>query len=183
MMVWSARVLMVALAFCYEAGAHKLQAAEPPHYQEGELISHLIKTLDSSNPLRAALESGRRGDGIHQSWMDGMKQQGIKQASFRIRFTWEKGSVRFQIVNVKYLRQYYQFNTAVKAARSLRAVPIKLKNDLRGAILVRAKADVESRFKDSKNRRICGTLYLNLLDNEILPILDEIPHLDYGCRQ
>jgi hypothetical protein len=51
-----------------------------PSPREEAHIAELVRTLPSASLLRAALEAGGRGDGIHHSWMDDMRRQGVKRA-------------------------------------------------------------------------------------------------------
>src|SRR4029079_10812590 len=44
-----------------------------------ERIRELLATLEPDNTLRVALERGDKGSGMHYSWMDRMRRQGIRQ--------------------------------------------------------------------------------------------------------
>ena len=56
---------------------------------------------------------------------------------------------------------------------------------MRQAILIRARAAIPQIMKNMpqtanvNSRRVHGTLYLNVLDDEALPILDEVPNVEW----
>jgi len=115
--------------------------------------------------------------------MDKMRQQAVKQASFRIRFHWGEQSKKLKITDIKYLRQYYRFDTAIDDQSIIEQIRASgLEQELRNEILRRAKANLAQRTHDLRSSQICGTLYLNLLDDDVLPILDEPPDLDDDCK-
>lgn len=70
----------------------------------------VLKELKESNSdnffLREMLEHGDRGDCIHHSWMDEMRQLKIKQAWFVIEYKWKNKQVIFKIKRVSYLSNY-----------------------------------------------------------------------------
>ena len=141
----------------------------------------ILRGLEGDNTLRLSLESGERGDGVHYGWMDKMRQYGIKQASFVISFKWKGGVESLKIKKVSFLRRYYRYDTQIKERTLLRQFrEVGLERELRDVILIRAKASVSRMMKNvaqtaNLNPRRHGTLYLNLLDDEALPILDEMP--------
>lgn len=137
-------------------------------------VRELLKGLEANNTLRYSLEQGARGNGIHEAWMDTMRRYGVKQASFVINVKWKDGVESLKIKNVSFLRHYYRYDTRIKDRKLLQQFrDVGLEQKVRDAILIRAKADLAQRMKTW--RRAKGTLYLNLLDDEALPILDEMP--------
>jgi hypothetical protein len=144
----------------------------------------ILRSLESNNTLRYQLERGARGDGIHHAWMDLMKRYGIRQASFVLEFKWNDRVESVKIKKVVYVRHYYRYDTQVKDGDLLRQVRDSgLEQDLHEAILVRARESVPEIVKSFERtigkhrRKVQGTLYLNILDDEVLPILDEMPQL------
>jgi hypothetical protein len=149
-------------------------------------VQGVLKSLESDNTLRLALERGDRGDGIHHSWMDGMKRYGIRQASFVIGFKWNDGVRALKIREASYLRHYYRYDSRVRDRDLLRQVNESgLGRELRDAVLARARADVPRIMENvrqtagARPSKAHGTLYLNLLDDEALPILDEMPNVEW----
>jgi hypothetical protein len=140
-------------------------------------VQEILKSLEPDNTLRFSLERGTRGNGIHYAWMDTMQRYGIKQASFVVSFKWKDGVLSLKIKNVSFLRHYYRYDTRIKDRKLLQQFRrLGLEQEVRDAILMRAKADLAQRMKNQ--RRANGTLYLNLLDDEALPILDEMPTIE-----
>ena len=151
-----------------------------------ERVSQIIKTLEPDNTLRRSLESGARGDGVHHAWMDKMQQLGVRQASFTIRFVRRSGVESLKITDVKVLQRYYRVDTEIKDQKLLRQIRDSgLEKDLREAILVRARKAVSQLLKkvaqtdQGRPLRARGTLYLNLLDHKVLPILDAMPDVEW----
>ena len=149
-------------------------------------VQEIVKGLESDNTLRFAVDRGDRGEGIHYAWMGRMQQLGIRQASFVVGFEWKRGVESLKIKNISLLRQYYRYDTQIKDRNFLRRVRDSgLEQELRKAILLRARAAVPQIMKNvsqtanANPRRAHGTLYLNLLDDEALPILDEMPNVEW----
>ena len=147
-----------------------------------ERIRQLLNTLGKDNTLRIALERGDRGDAIYRQWMSKMRQHGVKQASFRIKFIWGKQHKSLKLEDIKYLQEYYNFDALISDVLVLNQIRAsKLEQELSDEVLSRAKADLNQRLRDLKLNQICGTLYLNLLDDEILPILNDMPDITDEC--
>lgn len=176
-------VILMWQSLYSNTSAQRLKVTRTSNQSSDEHVRQVIESLEQDNTLRFALERGDRGNGVHYFWMDMMKQQGIKQASFRIRFVWCSGSEKLEITDIKYLRQYYRFDTAINDRSVLSKVRYSgLKQALSDEILTRARVDLNQRARALGSNTICGTLYLNLLDDEFLPILDEPANIDYQCE-
>ena len=136
-------------------------------------VQEILKSLESDDTLRHSLERGSRGDGIHYAWMDTMRRYGVKQASFVISFRWKDGVESLKIKKVSFLRQYYRYDTQITDRSLLQQLrTVGLEREVRAAILMRAIGNLRGHRLGSQ-RQARGTLYLNLLDDETLPILDE----------
>lgn len=148
-----------------------------------ERVRKILEGLEPDNALRLALERGDRGDGLHYVWMDRMKLHGIKQVSFSVYFNWGKRGKKLRVVDARYLRQYYRFDTSFDDRPTIEQIRANgLEHELSDEILRRAKANLAQRLNSLRSSQSCGTLYLNLLDDEILPILDEPPDIDEDCK-
>lgn len=174
-----ALILVVAT---YAAGQENSSAQESPEKR----IARIVKTLEPYNILRRVLEQGTRGKGIHEAWMDKMQALQVKQASFTIDFTWFNGVESLKITDVRYLRTYYRYDSAIKDQKTLDEVrSVRLEQDLRAAALSRSidhvLAIIEGvqRSANANPKKAHGTLYVNLLDDEILPALVEMPKVDW----
>jgi hypothetical protein len=175
--------ILVSLPFIVNGQSSSVRALDPAAERR---VQEILKDLESDNTLRFSLERGDRGEGIHYAWMGKMRQLGIKQASFIVGFEWKGGVERLRIKNISLLRQYYRYDTRIKDRNLFRRVrDIGLEEELREAILLRARATVPQIMKNVtqttnlSSRRAHGTLYLNLLDDEALPILDEMPNVEW----
>ena len=147
-------------------------------------VRRVLETLEPNNSLRYALEKGHRGTGRHQAWMDQMQRQGIEQASYVIRFTWTPDNRKFDIEKAHYLTHYYRFDTKITDEAKLSEINQSgLKQALESAILTRAREDLAQTASKMKTQWLCGVLYLNLLDDEVLPILDEPTDVDGSSEQ
>jgi len=177
-----ASIFILCFTYCIAA-----QAVSPtPQPPSEKRVEQILKTLESDNTLRFALEQGERGKGVHQSWMDKMQQLQVKQASFVVSFTWRNGIESLKIRNVSFLRQYYRYDTEIKDQKTIREIQAsQLEKDLREAILIGAVELVPNilgnniRTANSKSVQANGTLYLNLLDDEILPVLNGMPEVEW----
>jgi hypothetical protein len=152
--------------------------------RDEQRVRRVLETLEPNNSLRYALEKGHRGTGPHQAWMDQMQRQGIKQASYVIRFTWSPENRKLDIEKTHYLTHYYRFDTKITDEVKLNEINQSgLKQALEGAILTRAREDLTQTASKMKTQWLCGALYLNLLDDEVLPILDEPTDVDGSSEQ
>jgi len=177
------KVLVLILCFVSCVAAQESSSAQQSPEKR---VAQILKTLESDNTLRYSLERGERGKGIHRAWMDKMQRLQIKQASFVISFTWRNGIESLKITDIKFLRQYYRYDTQIKDQKLLREIQVnQLEKDLREAILLKAVEFVPNIMKNVaqtanvKPNQAHGTLYLNLLDDEILPVLDEMPDVEW----
>jgi hypothetical protein len=180
-------LLLSLLVACFWAGQEPsaplklIQSAD-------ERIAKLKTSLQSDNPLRLALEQGYRGDGTHRAWMDTMKRFGVKHASFIVGFVWDNGVKSLKISNITYLHDYYGYDTEFKDPKLLRQFRDEgLETLLSDEITLRAKENVRRLILEDVPRsaggvrphQAHGTLYLNLLDDEALPVLDGMPQVDW----
>ncbi|MDT7602434.1 MAG: hypothetical protein QOF61_431 [Acidobacteriota bacterium] len=168
-----------------------LNHGQPSHSRSASPLSddhiqEIIKSLEPDNILRRSLERGERGDGVHRAWMDKMRQHNIKQSSAILRFSWKGETTVVKIKEVLLLQQYYRYDTQIKGGNLLRrAREDGLIQELREVILARAQAAVHELIKNIAQtarrdiRRAHGTLYLNLLDDETLPVLNQMPTVEW----
>lgn len=183
------RVAAVAISFmltlqCFHpnASSQSLNTSRAASQSNDEHIRRVLERLEPDNTLRYALESGKRGSGVHYTWMDEMRRRGIKQASFRIRFSRCPKQVNIEIVDAKYLQRYYRFDAKIDDESELKQITESgLDDALTDEILIRAQANLNQRAGAFRLKRLCGTLYLNLLDDELLPILDDLPDINTNC--
>jgi hypothetical protein len=167
------------------AGGYGRQAElAPGSNHASERARNIINQLEPENDLRLALERGYKGDGVHREWMDKMHEYGIRQASYVMRFVWKQEFKQIKITNQCFLKQYYQYETIIKDRKMLRQIRDGgLEKELRDAVFVRAKESLPrlmlnvAQTANVHPNRAEGTLYLNLLADGLLPILDQVPNI------
>lgn len=137
------------------------------------------KTLSKDSPLLRAIESNSVGNGRHFDWMDNMKAQNIRQAAASVDFNFEGQSLTLSIVRMKFSSQYYYFETNSEKTDKRMLSDQLLIDELRMPFFVHALEFLESRG----NKAQCGTLYLNLLDDACLPIMNDIPDMRTKCSK
>ena len=149
------------------------------HYDsQDDFIVKVIRSLPANNMLRVALERGEKGDGIHHSWMDEMKKYEIKQAAYVFNFEWQENKIINLIEKrVSYHPAYYQYDVTFKDERKIQEIKESdLAEILKAEAMIRARNLLEKVLKrESPNESARGTVYSNLLDDERLPILVDLP--------
>lgn len=181
-------LLLTVLIACFGAGQQPSGPVAPIQSAD-ERIAKLKTSLQPDSPLRLALERGERGDGVHHAWMDTMKRFGVRQASFVVGFVWDDGIKSLKISTIRYLHNYAGYDdTEFKDQHVLRQFRDEgLETQLSDEIILRAKENVRRLILEDVPRsaggvrphQAHGTLYLNLLDDEALPILDGMPQVDW----
>lgn len=116
-----------------------------------------------------ALKEGQRGDGIHYTWMDKMRQLGIKQAFFLVHYSWKNRRYNYKVEEVAYFQQYYLQTSKIKNGSLLNQIRKSgLEKELREAIIARIKK-YEQPYKPEYAKE--GESYHYLLDDEYLPVI------------
>ena len=176
------RIMILMLSLFLNANGQQSQSPNCSSQTSEERVQHVLTGLGTYNLLRYELMSGSRGNGVHYPWMDRMQQYGIKQAVFRIDFVWESGVKSLKIKKVFFFDRYYEYESIIKDQQLLKRIRKEgLEQELRGAILLRAEESINQMIKkDIERTKITpdwgrGRLQLHLLDDEILPILDDMP--------
>jgi hypothetical protein len=177
-------IVIAPLTLCLGASSGLANATQTDEQTAEARVRQVLESLEPDNTLRFALERGDRGTGERRAWMGKMKEQHVKQASFRIHFFWGLKQKELRIADVKYLRRYYRFDSQINDRTALRRIRKSgMERDLTKAILLRARAFMARQERDLRLKRACGVLFLNLLDDEVLPILDEPLELKSNCRR
>ena len=141
-------------------------------------IPQVLASLECKESKRAtgydwfieSIKKGEGGDGIHYSWMDKMRQLGIKQAFFVVQFSYKNGEYRYKVKGISYLRQYYCYEGEVKGGKLLREIRKSgLEQELKDAIVARIRK-FEKPYQSGNVKE--GEEYHYLLDDEYLPIID-----------
>lgn len=145
------------------AGGAKLLTRQKPRAAVEAHIEELEKSLPPDSPMRADLESGARGDGIRQTWMDKMRQQGVKRA-WVVTFTGlNDPSKEWKVYEVAYYSAYDREGSQITDPKWLeRILASGLANELNQVALDRARL---SAWHEHDSRLIP----IDLLDDEWLP--------------
>lgn len=174
--------VLVFLSLIFISSIYNASAQQIPPTSGEDRIKRVLQTLEPSNSLRGALELGHRGDGVHYPWMDSMRQFGVKQVAFEIGFRMNAETQDLKIKNIRYLRRYYWFDNFASASTVEQIRGSGLEAILSAEISSRARLKVINYAHEDLTSEICGTLYLSLLDDELLPILNGMTQLE-DCKR
>lgn len=148
--------------------------------KQEETVEQIIKSLEKNNPLRVALERGERGDGVYFDWMSEMKKFGIKHVSYIFEFVRGREPKEISITQINYYSGYYEYGKKISDVPILsRMTSSGLEKKLKAV----AETITQERIYDlSKETKFtCGKFYVQLLDDETLPIVNIMPDLDFEC--
>jgi hypothetical protein len=184
-------VCLLALLLNVEASA-QVKAPQRLSDEQEAHVRDVINSLDKFNSLRLSLEAGERGDGKHREWMDEMRSLGFKQANYALKFVWNRKLTKLAIVEVSYHPKYYQYDVRVTDPAVLqRIISSGLKRKLDAETTERARNLIPaliasdksfSRALTDRRARACGEVSINLLDDETLPAIVEMPTIDFCGR-
>jgi len=152
----------------------------------------VAQKLEENNFLRMAVEREEFGNCIYFAWMGEMRRLGIKQVAATLEFVWNDKIEKIEIKNISFLDTYYKYDTKVKDKKVLEQIEkTNLQKQFEDAILERARKHIQDLIESLKDNyssgllkkepkgRISGTIYQNLLDDETLPILIDMPNIDF----
>jgi hypothetical protein len=73
-------------------------------------IAEIADSLPIDDGMRRGLQTGFRGTGIHEPWMDAMKSQNVKQVLIEVKGVWYRteGFKPDRVVRVVYLAEYFR---------------------------------------------------------------------------
>ena len=145
-----------------------------------DYINTVIHSLDKANMLRNALERGNRGDGIHYGWMDDMKEFRVRQISFTLGFEWTDNKVGcVSLKQIDYHPEYYRYSQVVQEASVLEKIHgSEFEKSVKREAIKRGKEMLLKVLNGKPNAT--GTVYINLLDDERLPILYDMPEVSFS---
>ena len=148
---------------------------------QNDFYQTLIQSLDKSNILRDALEQGQRGNGIHYFWMSEMKKFGVKQVSYSFNFEMNENVVTITTVNdIAYHPVYYQYDIFITDEAKLKEISRSGLDEILKAEAVKRARNFLEDVINKKNSSAKGIVYINLLDDERLPILVDLPEIIYS---
>src|SRR5258708_14045458 len=71
-------ILVLLITLIAQTTHSQMETANSPAVEEH--IRDIVRELPADSALRRNLLQGARGNGVHYSWMDDMRKQGIKRA-------------------------------------------------------------------------------------------------------
>ncbi|MGC1659835.1 MAG: hypothetical protein WA737_07445 [Candidatus Acidiferrales bacterium] len=157
----TAAVFGAAFLLCW--GAVGTETHQLSNDAEETRIQQLEKRLPADSLLRARLEAGNRGDGIHHSWMDDMHREGVKRAWIVIFSDVESNPQVMDAYEVAYYSDYDREGSQITdPARLTRIQDSGLADELKRAATERASGS--SWFKHQRVQ-----IPIDLFDDEWLP--------------
>ncbi|PYU23021.1 MAG: hypothetical protein DMG32_16890 [Acidobacteria bacterium] len=102
----SLKVLFPCFVISFAVACHSSRPQRKSDPNAEEHVRQLIKSLPPGSEIRHRLEVGDRGDGLHYTWMDDMRGQGVKRALVESHFVWFFRPLHLQVVRVMYCREY-----------------------------------------------------------------------------
>lgn len=154
-------------------------------------IARLIKTLEPTNFLRVALESGARGTFERAEWMDKMDGLSVRQASFTMSFSGVASRTKINLTSVNYYYGYFDDSTNVSKSTLEKIKMSGLGKQLltlaeeiadQQAVRVVAKFQLDNPQFARKDQEFCGKVFINFLDDESLPKLEPVSIIETECK-
>jgi hypothetical protein len=161
--IWMALLQILAIAKCPDTLPENPQAAKH--------LCELIESLPATSQLRRMMEEeGAHGTEVHSKWMDLMKANGVKKASFEIHFVWHHGPGQMKVVRSMYFRQYDDPNSQIVEANALE----QFANNSLQTQLQQIALDQTSKsgwfFEQPEHEDgLAGVSYVDLYDDELIP--------------
>ena len=159
---------------------------------ERERVQRVIRSLDETNLLRLALESGTTGNNTHEPWMDFMNSLSVRHAAFVFEYDSKPSGNDLRVKSATYYHRYFDFDHPIRSEW----MPIIEKSGLDKTLTNEATAVAKrilnitlSNFRTQHpdlvkgGERLCGMVFVNLLDDEILPTLDRLPTVESDCNK
>jgi hypothetical protein len=165
-------MLAVVLALALGAFAHPVK--QVPNISETSAEQHIrniIAELPADSALRRELESGAKGNGVHRSWMDDMRADGIRRAvvQFHIQFD-RHGRAKHMAVKSIQLFKKYDHGTPVSDAADVSIIHSSgLEHTLEDLALERAAHGAWMDVPRPRPKPFDGGAQLEFFDDEWLP--------------
>ena len=136
-----------------------------------EHIRQVIHSLPADSEMRAELERGDRGDGIHHPWMDYMRDRGIRRARAFLSFSWRGRPTNIHVERMAFFKAYDMNCSQISDPAVLNLIKSSGLYDALGGFAADQTARSRWTYLDKKPKASEGTAILDLLDDEWLPVL------------
>lgn len=134
-------------------------------------IQNLIDSLPVGSRIRQHLEKGDKGDGVHYSWMDKMREQGVKRAMLRTEFTVRKQPTNVKVSRIVYFSKYDADCAQILDPERLSSIAASgLAQELRDVAVERTIKGRWLVLDKGRPHRGRGVGIIELVDNEWVPI-------------
>ena len=166
-------MLVVALACILSTAApqNTLAAHKREPEVEEQHIRSIITALPAKSALRQELLDGARGNGLHQPWMDDMREKGIRRVVIRIGIDFDQKG-RPKRMSVKSTEFYGEYDDARPVSDGRRLEEIRssgLEQTLRKLALQRAARGAWIDMPRPKPHPFNGEARVEFFDDEWLP--------------
>lgn len=162
-------ILLVALlGGCSRRDPLEQRKADPTTELE---LKEIATSLPTDDALRNAIQGGRRGTGVHESWMDDMKREGIREARFEVKGTWWRafGFWPSHLTRGVYRRSYSSPGSQIINENALQKLRSSgLERELETVAIRKSKGAIWFRI-DSNPWKQQGYAEVHLCDNAWLP--------------
>lgn len=142
-------------------------------------LHEIMETLPSDSTLLRLLQNGAHGDGVHYSWMDEMRHQGVKCVRVEIHLTWFFGPRLLKVARVMYFTDYDNPDSQVTDPERIKSFQSNgLEEKLKEVALKRGHHGWW--FEDPPHQHpslwwpVPAAVQVDLLDDEFLPVFP--PH-------
>lgn len=123
--------------------------------------------------------------------MDKMARLSIRQASYTISYLTSAEPLKVKIVSANYYYNYFDFDAPISKMTRKRMQESGLEDELAKVAIDKAVKQTEQIIADFRrqypslvgnNKTFCGKIYVNLLDDETLPTVEQIPTIETKCQ-
>ncbi len=166
---FSAAVVMVVVS-CSSRPLVQSSEQKPDEATE-KRVAAVAASLPVDEPVRHLLENGFRGNGIHEPWMDAMKNHGVKQVFITVKGVWYSaiGFRPDKVVRMVYRTEYSRPDSQIVDELRLEVLEKSdFQRQLKTVAIEKSKRAVWIRI-DSNPFRRPGYAEVCLTDDEWLP--------------
>jgi hypothetical protein len=141
-------------------------------------LQQVINSIeDPSNILKRNIEGGYRGDCVKEPWMDQMQKLEVKQVTVTLSFKWHGGRITsLRVLQLDYHPEYYRNTIVINDPQKLGRIKRILDDVVSIAGLTKARIFMTNILeRERKRRSASGTVFVELLDDERLPVTYDSP--------